>query len=194
MYLGSVPDTAIELSTRKMIEIHIGHLKRLLGKRTKVRTMNQTDIQQYIDRRSKEQGRRGRPVNPVTIRKEIATLSAISKWAQRANLTPIAIPTTGLKYPKAIQKPPFQTMDQIRRRIARGGLGPDEIDELLGVPCFSIPIRLTRCSHTLRQTPSMGSSTPCFVLQRLPGLDEARCFDLRLTTSTLIRAPSPFVK
>jgi hypothetical protein len=33
-----------------------------------------------------------------------------------------AFPNRGLKYPKASQKPPFQTWQQITRQIERGGL------------------------------------------------------------------------
>jgi hypothetical protein len=39
-------------------------------------------------------------------------------------------PTKGLKYPKGRDKPPFETMGQIERRVARGGLTGEEVKEL----------------------------------------------------------------
>ena len=47
-------------------------------------------------------------------------------------------PNDGLRYPKTDEKPPFQTRQEIQRRIARGGLGAEQIVELW--ECLYLPV------------------------------------------------------
>ena len=129
-FLKSIPQDSIESGTFKMLKIHAKHLKRILGPSMRIQAVSLSDLQSYVDRRSKEQGRRGAAVSAVTIKKEITTLTAAWKWAVKSKRLTGEIPKDGIRYPKTKQKPPFQTFDQIRRRIARGGLDENAIAEL----------------------------------------------------------------
>ena len=124
-YLASIPENSIEQTTRGMLNTHIRHLKRLIGVRASVKSVNLTKLQAYVNDRSQEPGIRGRTVSPVTTRKEVTTLYAAWTWAKEAELIPaeLSLPRKArLRYPKQSEKPPFKTWDEINRLIARGKL------------------------------------------------------------------------
>ncbi len=80
MYFDAFLKESIEENSYSMLQTHRNNLERLIGKRTKVADFGTDGLQRYVDKRSKEPGRRG-PVKPVTIRKEVTTLSSIFRWA-----------------------------------------------------------------------------------------------------------------
>ena len=51
-------------------------------------------------------------------------------WATRMEYVKIAFPKQGLRYPKTDEKPPFQTFEEIERRIARGKLTQAQQEDL----------------------------------------------------------------
>ena len=128
MYFEAFLKESIEENSYSMLQTHRNNLERLIGKRTKVADFGTGDIQKYIDRRAKEPGRRG-PIKPVTIRKEVTTLSTIFKWAVSNGHMDVAPDKKGIRYPKGKEKPPFQTWDEIERKVNRGGLSEDQIAE-----------------------------------------------------------------
>jgi integrase len=128
-YEASLPKGAIEESTRYTIRIHTGRLKELLGADFPVRALTRDDLQRYINSRAKKKGQRGKPLSPITIRKEITTLSGIWSWAVTAGLVN-PFPNKGLRYPKSSEKPPFQTWNEIERQIDKGGLSEEEQAQL----------------------------------------------------------------
>jgi hypothetical protein len=65
-----------EKSTTYTEGIHINHLLRVLGERTRIVEVP-SKLQDYINARAQEQGHRGKPVSQVTIKKELGTLSSI---------------------------------------------------------------------------------------------------------------------
>jgi hypothetical protein len=69
-------------------------------------------------------------IAPVTIRKEIHGLRAAWNWGRRSGLVAAEWPGRGLVYRKTTEKPPYQTRAEIKRRIKRGGLKPEQVDEL----------------------------------------------------------------
>ncbi|MEO8271676.1 MAG: hypothetical protein ABI557_18280 [Aureliella sp.] len=73
-YLASMPEGAIETNTRNCIDIHIRHLHRDLGRQLSLAEIDQVKLQEYVNKRSKAKGRRGMPLRPATIKKELATL------------------------------------------------------------------------------------------------------------------------
>lgn len=81
-YIASIPEESLETSTIGMLEIHVRHLKRLLGVRLRVNLMQLERLQDYINQRSSERGIRGRTVCAVTIKKELTTLRAAWAWAK----------------------------------------------------------------------------------------------------------------
>ena len=78
-YQGSV-EGSVEPSTFGTIGLHIRHFLRVLGSQFDVRNLSQESLQNYISARQKERTNRGTTVSPTTIRKEMATLSAVWSW------------------------------------------------------------------------------------------------------------------
>lgn len=100
-------------STQATEKIHKAHLQRLLGNPL-VSGIDQPTAQGYINLRGKE-------CAPVTIKKEIGTLSSFMSMVN------LPLPK-GLKYPKEEEKPPFQTWTEIERR------GDDDWENLFLTP------------------------------------------------------------
>jgi integrase len=108
---------------------HIAHLLRLLGAKTALVEVPEK-IQEYIRQRSMEKSRAEHPISPVTIKKELGTLSAIwNKWGLREKLVIAPLTLRNLDYAQEKERPPFQTWEQIQRRIERGTLTKDEQHE-----------------------------------------------------------------
>lgn len=119
-----------EANTRYTEEIHMEHLERLLGARRAVLGLTAEVMQGYVTERAQEGGKRGK-VSHKTIQKEIGTLASIwNKFAVPQGLATGPAPTKGLVYHKEKAKAPFQTWEQIERRITRGGLTKDQEHEL----------------------------------------------------------------
>jgi len=129
-YRDSLPNGSVEDNTLDSMNIHIKHVTRILGDGFRIRSLQQADLQGYVEQRSKEKGLRGKKVCATTIKKEFATFSAVWKWAKRAGHVKADFPNEGIKYPKEEEKPPFQTWKEIERKIARGGLTEHEEAEL----------------------------------------------------------------
>lgn len=134
-YLETHANGSIEANTLYTIKLHFNHLCRGLGEHLKIKELNLVTLQDYVNKRSKK-------VNPVTIRKELATFRAAWNWGELTGLTTGKFPNKGLRFPKTDEKPPFMTMSEIVRRIASGGssrlweglyLLPPEIEELLSL-------------------------------------------------------------
>ena len=124
-YRASLEDRTIE-----GIELHFKHLTAALGERFPIRELKLADLQGYVDRRAKAKGMGGKRLSPATIRKEIVTLRTAWNWAEKMGLVSGRFPYHGLRYPKTDEKPPFQTVEEIERRIAAGGLSAAQVKEL----------------------------------------------------------------
>jgi integrase len=129
-YIASIPKEAIESSTRQGMDIHITHLLRELGDGLLVAGLGTTDLQSYVDARALAPGQKGRTLSPATIRKELVTFRTAWNWARHAGMLKTAFPLTGVRLPKAREKPHFQTFAEIERQIERGGLSEAEEAEL----------------------------------------------------------------
>jgi integrase len=121
-YFNSIPAGAIEESTRKGMKTHVKHLERIIGRGVDIHALQGVELQRYIERRSKGKGLHGRLVSAGTIKKELVTLRTVWNWSLNMGLLKKPFPNRGLRYPKLEEKPPFQTLDEITRRVARGGL------------------------------------------------------------------------
>ena len=126
LFLKEVPEHSIETSTREMFEIHIRHLKRVLKTSMKLQEIQLVDLQNYVNHRAKQKGIRGRTLSPVTIKKEIVTLTTVWRWGMTNGFISRQLPKDGLRMPIGFEKPPFQTWEEIERRIKRGGLSATE--------------------------------------------------------------------
>jgi integrase len=107
-------------------EVHGRHFKRVLGADRPFDALAIDQLQRYIDKRA------GEGVVRDTIRKELTTLRVVWGWAykRRHVTTSPAWKLSDLTFPKSREKPPFQTWDQILRRVERGSLPPKQQAEL----------------------------------------------------------------
>ncbi len=134
-YLTTHANGTGEANSLDTCKLHLGHFCRVLGEASPLGDLSLAQLQEYVNKRA------GAEVSAVTIRKEIATLRAAWNWGEPMGLTEGRFPNRGLRYPKTDEKPPFMTMAEIGRQIARGGdpatlweavyLLLPEIDELL---------------------------------------------------------------
>lgn len=129
-YLDDLPQGSLEENSLKTISTHVSHLQRILGERFDVVRLAHSDLQRYINLRSNEKGRHAKPISPVTIRKELTTLSGLWNWAATRRLVHGPFPNARLRYPKTAEKPPFQTLQEIEQRIKSGKLSDDDAREL----------------------------------------------------------------
>ena len=116
-------------------EIHVRHLKRILGESTETNTITLAVIQGYVNARTKTK-HRGKLLSGKTIRKELATFRQVWGWARKRQYlaTECPIYDEGRRWavvlPKPKEREKFQTWAQIKRRIARGGLTRQQKKEL----------------------------------------------------------------
>jgi integrase len=128
-YFGQQTPNAKVEKTLQTEQLHSRHFLRLLGKSKTLASIQGRDLQEgYINRRAKETWRK-KTIRPETIEKEVNTLGMVWRRAARLGLTDTQPPTGGLIYPKAKEKLPFQTWEEIERNIARGNLTPQEVRE-----------------------------------------------------------------
>jgi integrase len=128
-YRSLIPHDALEQSSLKTARIHMQHVSRILGATKSLRSVSSADLQVYVTARSKEQGHRG-TVSAATIRKEIATFSALWNWSITQGLISKPYPRKGLLFPKRTEKPPFQTVKQIERQIKTQKLTTKQADAI----------------------------------------------------------------
>ena len=138
-YMGSLPDGAIEESTRQGMDIHIAHLLRVLGDGLVVAGLCTADLQRFVDARALANGRRGRTLSAATIKKELVTLRTAWNWARHAGVLKTVFPLKGVRLPKTQEKPPFQTWAEIERQIEQGGLSEAEEAELWDCLFLTVP-------------------------------------------------------
>jgi len=129
-FLASFTPGALEPSTEHCLRIHAGHFKRTFGKNRPLDSIDLAAVQDYIETRSRAKGLRGKRLSPTTIKKEIGSLSTMWIWAQNHELVERSLPKKGLRFPKTADKPPFQTMAEVQRKIARGRLSQEEQADL----------------------------------------------------------------
>ena len=129
-FLRTLPAGSFEATTEHCLRIHIRHFRRVFGERFSVGSMDLDAVQKYVDARSAAKGVRGKPLSATTIKKELGTLGMIWSWAGSHKYIDQPLPKKGLRFPKTSDKPPFQTIDDVKRKIASGGLSDEEINDL----------------------------------------------------------------
>ncbi|MBX9655586.1 site-specific integrase [bacterium] len=120
-YTTSIPPGSVEQSTLLTTRIHLNHLARLLGTKTQLSILTNEKIQGYVNQRLREDNGRGKLVSPVTVKKEVATLSWMWTWAMNRGKAHGVFPRRGVKYGKTAEQFRFQTFEEIERQIKRGG-------------------------------------------------------------------------
>lgn len=138
-YFGSLPDGSLEELTIDGMRNHESQLYRVLGESFSIQTLTTGDLQRYIEKRFKDRGRRGRKVKPATIKKAIVTLRTVWNWGVKNGHVSGRFPNQGLKYPKATEKPAFQTWKEIEQQMGRGGLTAAEEADLWDCVFLTLP-------------------------------------------------------
>lgn len=140
-FFGSLPDDNLESNTLNTMHTHKGHFLRLLKPNFVMGDLNGHDLQKYVNARTKERTQYERlepgmskaikrKVSGTTIKKEIATLGTVWRWATSVPLVDGNFPNRGLRYPKANDKPPFQTFSEITQQIKSQNLVGSQASEL----------------------------------------------------------------
>ncbi|HJT78699.1 MAG TPA: site-specific integrase [Gemmataceae bacterium] len=129
-YVRTHENGAIEQTTLATCKMHLAHLIKALGASFPVNALSLKELQEYVDRRSKAKGRGGKPISPVTIRKEVVTFSTVWTFARRMGMVSGKFPSEGLRYPKAREPLPFMNREQVESQLA-GSADPDELWDCL---------------------------------------------------------------
>ena len=117
---------------------HINHLKKFLGVKTKLDNLTLEILQGYVNNRRKQSNRYGGKVSGKTIKKELTTFMQVWDWARQRGYVQRPCPTKdperprkwAVKIPKSEEAEKFMTWPEIKRRIGRGGLTPQQEKEL----------------------------------------------------------------
>ncbi len=122
IYAETLTPGSKESNTMTTELVHSRHFRRVIGEKVVFDTLGVDSLQKYADKRHIE------GVGRQTIHKELSTLRIVWSWAlkRRHVAAPLMWKMTDLTLPKANEKPPFQTWEQITRRIERGGLTEEE--------------------------------------------------------------------
>ncbi|MBI3464952.1 MAG: site-specific integrase [Planctomycetes bacterium] len=115
-FFEKLPPGHIEQSTISGMRIHERHLIRHIGASFPLTDLNLSVLQDYVEKRSKEKGRRGKKVTATTIKRPIVTFCSVWNWGVQHGYVEGPFPHKGLKYPKGKEKPPFQTWAEIERQ------------------------------------------------------------------------------
>lgn len=138
-YFASIPEDSLEECSKKGMKIHIRHLERIVGKNTNVHSLEAAELQHYIVERAKENGIRGRKVSSATIKKELVTFRTVWNWSVNMGILKKRFPNRGLRYPKLQEKPSFQTISEIKERIASVQLTEAEEADLWDSVFLTLP-------------------------------------------------------
>jgi integrase len=125
-YIAAHAVGAMEKNSLDTVAMHLRHFMRSFSVNFPVQSLSLAKLQEHVNRRAQKKGIHKRPLSPATIRKEIASLRAAWNWAVQMGLVTGTFPNRGLKFPKAEEKPPFQTWQEIERQIARGVSATEE--------------------------------------------------------------------
>ncbi len=137
-YLASQANGAIEENSLATLRLHLRHFTGTFGERFDIQNLTLADLQRHVDARARKRYR-GKPLSPVTLRKEMATFRACWNWGVQGGKIRGQFPNRGLKYPKGEEKPPFQTWEEIERKIVLGNLNEREQEELWDCVFLTLP-------------------------------------------------------
>ncbi len=151
-YLKQLPAGALADETLRVAQIHFDHLTEVIGPDTPMLAIDHERLQAYVNKRSQSQGRRGRLLSTVTIKKELSTLRSVWIWA-KGKYTDGDFPATKqkLSYPATSDKSEFQTMAEVERKIALGHLSPEEEEDLWDCVFLTLPEIDELLQHVRRQ-------------------------------------------
>jgi integrase len=169
LYNAQLPAGKKESNTLLTERIHRNHLIRILGSNAPVEAITLAEAQKYASRRSGEEWR-GRPIGSDTIRKELKTLRYVWGWARGLDhlSSDCKWELKDLDLGKDRGREPFRTMEEIERRIARGGLSAEEKDRYWEC-LFLTGEEIQDCLNYVRENATAPFVHPMFVFCALTG-------------------------
>ncbi len=138
-FFESLPPGAMEENSRRTAQIHRKHLVGILGAGQPIREISHRQLQTFINQRSHQRGRSGKPISPITIKKELSTLSSVWSFALARSYVSTPFPRQGLRYPKSTERPRFQTRAEIEQQITSGNLSSSQASELWQTLYLTLP-------------------------------------------------------
>lgn len=126
-YVTAHSNGVMEESSLKTWSTHFRHTVDSLKPKFSIQKLSLADLQQHVDRRRLKKGIHGKPLSTATLKKEIGSLRAAWNWGVTLGMIQGTFPNRGLLYPKTDEKPPFQTLLEIQRQLALGGLSKTEV-------------------------------------------------------------------
>ena len=121
-FFDALPNGNLESSTINGMHIHKRHLFRHLGEAFSVQQLTRDDLQNYVNKRSVESGKKGETVSGNTINKELVTFGTVWRSAAEGGKLYGPFPRKGVRLPKFIELPPFQTWQEIERQVQQESL------------------------------------------------------------------------
>lgn len=129
-YFASTPAGAKSANSIATERTHLDHFIEILKGSTLIDSIGVAELQNYVTKRSKEKGIRGRKVQPETIRKEMVTFGTMRRWAKARGWCEGEIDRKAIKLPKGMEKAPFRTWAEIEAIVEKGGLTDEEQRDL----------------------------------------------------------------
>lgn len=129
-YFDELPRGAKEDTSVATEKLHANHLIEKLGGSVPIRSLGVSQLQRYVSDRRKDDGQRGKKIQPITIKKELQTFKQLWDFARARRYVENDCPTLHVRLPKPDEKAPFHTWAQIETAIKKGGLTDLQIDEL----------------------------------------------------------------
>ncbi len=164
IYADTLTPGSKESNTMTTERVHARHFRRVIGEKVVFDSLGVDSLQKYVDKRHRE------GVGRETIHKELSTLRIVWTWAfKRRHVTaPLIWKIADLTLPKADERPPFQTWEQITRRIERNGLTEEDQAELW--ECLWLDQQQTcECLAWVRENGSYSFIYPMFAFAAYTG-------------------------
>lgn len=118
-YVETHSHGAMEANSLDTVKMHLRHFTTTLGAGFTAQKLTLADLQRHVSERAKKKYR-GKQLSPVTLKKEVASFRAAWNWAALTGLVKGSFPSKGLVYPKADEKLPFMTRQEIERKLHDG--------------------------------------------------------------------------
>lgn len=183
LYVETYSNGAVEENSLKTTKLHLNHFVKTFGTQCIVQNRKLLDLQRHVNRRAKKKYC-GRPLSPETLQQEMASLRACWNWGVKAGKFVGVFPNEGLTCPKADEKPPFQTWQEIERQITRGGLSEEEKRDLWDCLFLTLP-QVEELLGYVKEHARLPFIFPMFVLAAHTGARRSEILRIRIVALDL---------
>ena len=135
---GYLADVRKAANTRDGEQKHVNHLQKVIGKKTRLASIDLRTLKRYRDKRRKMPNRYGGTVGDSTIKKEMLTFSQIWTWGRQNGMVSGECPLKDRHNPrkwaltldKPAEREPFRTWHEIEAKIEREKTPEDQQGKL----------------------------------------------------------------